>query len=94
MVAHIGSVTAKVVRHATVPVLTLRVPIRKRAAKRRPWLGRLVRRRLDQLETGAMVEAILVAADEVGVREDLAAQGHQAAAERAGILPAHDCAAS
>ena len=31
----IGSVAEKVVRHATVPVLTLRVPTRKRPAKRR-----------------------------------------------------------
>ena len=31
----IGSVAEKVVRHATVPVLTLRVPIRKRRAERK-----------------------------------------------------------
>ena len=31
----IGSVAEKVVRHATVPVLTLRVPIRKRSPARR-----------------------------------------------------------
>jgi nucleotide-binding universal stress UspA family protein len=31
----IGSVAEKVVRHATVPVLTLRVPIRKRRTKRK-----------------------------------------------------------
>ena len=31
----IGSVAEKVVRHATVPVLTLRVPIRKRRPKRK-----------------------------------------------------------
>jgi universal stress protein A len=31
----IGSVAEKVVRHAAVPVLTLRVPIRKRPTKRR-----------------------------------------------------------
>ena len=38
----IGSVAERVVRHATVPVLTLRVPIRKRP----PWTQEVDRRGL------------------------------------------------
>jgi nucleotide-binding universal stress UspA family protein len=36
----IGSVAEKVVRHATVPVLTLRVPIPKKSPARRRKRGR------------------------------------------------------